>query len=161
MLKKQVLKDIDFIAYSRQEKDAAKRMRLLALAHYKDGMNKAQIARTLKVSRRSVNNWVAAFLKDGLAGLNSKPPPGRPVSLTPEQLKQLSRYIEFQSQSDRGGRLTGEDIRVWIAENLNVEYKLSNVYRLIHELGFSWLSSRSRHPKQSKEAQEEFKKTGI
>lgn len=156
-----MLKDIDFKALSKQERNAAKRIRLLALAHVQEGMSRARTAIILKVSRASVNKWVAAVLEDGLAGLDAKPPPGRPRSLTPEQRKKLSRYIEFQSQSDNGGRLTGEKIREWIASELGVEYKLSNVYRLLHELGFSWLSSRSKHPKQSEQAQEEFKKTGI
>ncbi|GAB5540185.1 MAG: hypothetical protein Salg2KO_22880 [Salibacteraceae bacterium] len=156
-----MLKDIDFKSLSRQERNAAKRIRLLALAHFKEGMNRSRIALTLKVSRRSVNNWVSAFLENGLAGLDARPPPGRPPSLTPEQRTRLSRYVEFQSQSDKGGRLTGEAIREWIASELGIEYKLSNVYRLLHEMGFSWLSSRSRHPRQSEQAQEEFKKTGF
>ncbi|WP_435277206.1 helix-turn-helix domain-containing protein [Psychrobium sp. nBUS_13] len=32
------------------------------------------------------------------------------------------------------------------------------MYRLLHQLGFSWITSRSRHPKQSDEVQETFKK---
>ena len=156
-----MLKDIDFKALSKQERNAAKRIRLLALAHVQEGLSRARTATLLKVSRTSVNKWVADFLRDGLSGLDAKPPPGRPPSLTLEQRTKLSRYIEFQSQSDDGGRLTGEAIRVWIASEFSIEYKLSNVYRLIHELGFSWLSSRSRHPKQSQEAQEAFKKTDF
>ena len=100
-----MLKDIDFKALSRQERNAAKRIRLLALAHFQEGMSRARIATLLKVSRTSVNKWVAAFLQDGLAGLDARPPPGRPPSLTPEQRTKLSRYVEFQSQSDNGGRL--------------------------------------------------------
>ena len=36
-------------------------------------------------------------------------------------------------------------------------YELSNVYRLLRELGFSWITSRSRHPKQDGQVQEAFK----
>ncbi|WP_372154290.1 MULTISPECIES: helix-turn-helix domain-containing protein, partial [unclassified Vibrio] len=36
-------------------------MRLLALAHFKDGLSRTQIAKSLKVSRTSVNKWVRIF----------------------------------------------------------------------------------------------------
>jgi len=54
--------------------------------------------------------------------------------------------------------LTGEAIKEWIAPELFIEYKLPNVYHLLHELGFSWLSSNSKHPKQSQEARKPLKK---
>ncbi|HFQ5284237.1 TPA: helix-turn-helix domain-containing protein [Vibrio vulnificus] len=41
-------------------------MRLLALAHFKDGHSRTQIAKFLKVSRTSVNKWVQTFLEQGL-----------------------------------------------------------------------------------------------
>ncbi|WP_423228032.1 helix-turn-helix domain-containing protein [Shewanella algae] len=39
-----------------------------------------------------------------------------------------------------------------------MSYSLANVYRLLHALDFSWITSRSKHPKQSDEAQAAFKK---
>ncbi|WP_443083797.1 helix-turn-helix domain-containing protein, partial [Vibrio sp. V30_P3S12P165] len=45
------------------------KMRLLALAHFKDGQSRTQIAKYLKVSRTSVNKWVQTFLEHGLEGL--------------------------------------------------------------------------------------------
>ncbi|WP_229627422.1 helix-turn-helix domain-containing protein [Vibrio parahaemolyticus] len=40
-------------------------MRLLALAHFKDGYSRTQIVKFLKVSRTSINKWVQTFLKKG------------------------------------------------------------------------------------------------
>jgi hypothetical protein len=34
-------------------------------------------------------------------------------------------------------------------------YSLTNIYRILNQLGFSWITSRSKHPKQSQEAQDE------
>ena len=48
------------------------RMRLLALAHFKAGKNRAEVARTLNVSRRMVNEWVANYFKGGISALESK-----------------------------------------------------------------------------------------
>ncbi|EOU2463402.1 helix-turn-helix domain-containing protein [Vibrio navarrensis] len=56
-------------------------MRLLALAHFKDGHSRTQIAKFLMVSRTSVNKWVHTFLEEGLEGLKEKPRTGRPPLL--------------------------------------------------------------------------------
>ena len=76
-----------------------------------------------------------------------------------KQREQLSDYIDKQSRSTTGGRLVGEDIRAYIAEQFQVNYHPNAIYRLIDSLGFSWITSRSKHPKQSQVAQDEFKKT--
>lgn len=114
--------------------------------------------RFLKVSRTSVNKWVSNFLLHGVAGLDSVRPPGRPAKLGAEQLSQLSEYIDQQSRLAIGGRLQGTDIQTYIEREFGVAYELSNVYRLLRELGFSWITSRSRHPKQDGQVQEAFKK---
>ena len=149
---------IDFMALAKAETNARKRMRFLALAHFQEGHSRTDIARFLKVSRTSVNKWVSNFLLHGVAGLDSVRPPGRPAKLGAEQLSQLSEYIDQQSRLAIGGRLQGTDIQTYIEREFGVAYELSNVYRLLRELGFSWITSRSRHPKQDGQVQEAFKK---
>ncbi|WP_323957967.1 IS630 family transposase, partial [Aeromonas caviae] len=149
---------IDFLALAKAETNARKRMRFLALAHFQEGHSRTDIARFLKVSRTSVNKWVSNFLLHGVAGLDSVRPPGRPAKLGAEQLSQLSEYIDQQSRLAIGGRLQGTDIQTYIEREFGVAYELSNVYRLLRELGFSWITSRSRHPKQDGQVQEAFKK---
>ncbi len=154
-----MLKNIDFTALAKRETNARKKLRLLALAHFTEGMNKATIARMLKVSRGSVNKWVALFLDQGLSGLEDKPSPGRPAQLTAVQFEKLAAFIAENSRSSQGGRLIATDIQCYIENNFGVKYQQSNIYRILRELGFSWITSRSKHPKQSEEAQDEFKKT--
>ena len=48
----------DFPKLIRATSDARMRLRLLAISHFIDGRNRTQIAKFLKVSRSSVNNWV-------------------------------------------------------------------------------------------------------
>ena len=57
-----------------------------------------------------------------------------------------------------GGRLQGKDVQAYISSEFGVQYQKSNVYNLLHELNLSWITTRSKHPKQSIEAQETFKK---
>jgi hypothetical protein len=52
-------------ALSNKVKDHRMRMRLLAVAHFKAGKNRAKVARILNVSRAMVNDWVANYLKGG------------------------------------------------------------------------------------------------
>ena len=52
------LDNTDFKKLASQQKSIQMKMRLLALAHFKDGHSRTQIAKFLKVSRTSVNKWV-------------------------------------------------------------------------------------------------------
>lgn len=152
------LKDTDFHALAKKTSNARMRLRYLALAHFKEGQSRYQIARYLKVSSTSVNAWVKAFLEQGLDGLQEKPHTGRPSVLTEKQRAELARYIEQSAIKKDGGRLQGADIQAYILQHFDVKYELSNVYRLLHKLGFSWITSRSKHPKQCQAKQEAFKK---
>ena len=145
---------------AKSELNARKRMRLLAVAHFVDGANRSQIARMLKVSRRSVNVWVTNYLSQGLQGLDTKKQKGRESHLSEKQQAELGAYINQYSQSDEGGRLTGESIRQYLTQHYGVSYHANAIYKLLKRLGFTWITSRSRHPKQSQTAQDEFKKTG-
>ena len=64
-----VLSSDALLGLSKKEKNSSKRVRLLAISLYLDCHNRAQVARQLKVARRSVNNWVSEYLAHGLAGL--------------------------------------------------------------------------------------------
>jgi transposase len=144
---------------SNRVKDHRMRMRLLAVAHFKAGKNRADVARTLNVSRRMVNDWVANYLKGGLSALESKKPTGSPTLLKEQQKQTLVDYIEQQSQSSKGGRLNGEMIQSFVKQTFAVDYHQNSIYNLLKSLNISWTTSRSKHPKQSQEAQDEFKKT--
>jgi DNA-binding transcriptional regulator LsrR (DeoR family) len=68
-------------ALSNKVKDHRMRMRLLAVAHFNAGKNKADVARTLNFSRRMVNEWVANYLKGGVSALESKKTIGNTLSI--------------------------------------------------------------------------------
>lgn len=154
-------KNTDFHKLASSEKNARMQLRLKALAHFQDGKSKADIARFLKVSRTSVTRWISDYLKYGINGLIEHPRSGRPCQLNKAQLQQLTNYISEHAKKTTGGRLNGMKVQAYITAHFGTEYKLSNIYRLMHELGFSWITSRSKHPKQSEEVQQEFKKNNI
>ena len=98
------------------------------------------------------------YLSSAIEGLEAKKAQGRPCPLSIKQRAQLFEYIDKRSRSHQGGRLTGETIRLYIAEQFQITYYPNAIYKLLHLLGFSWITSRSMHPKQSQAAQDEFKK---
>ena len=153
------IKDTDFNSLILKEKNARMRVRLIALAHFQEGTGRTKIAKFLKVSRGSVNKWVQYFIKGGIDALKEKPRSGRPSALSEAQLLQLKTYVTANSIKSTGGRLKGSQLVDYINQEFDVLYSLDNVYRLLHQLGFSWITSRSKHPKQDIEAQDTFKKS--
>lgn len=145
-------------ALSNKVKDHRMRMRLLAVAHFKGGKNRSKVARMLNVSRRMVNDWVANYLKGGISALESKKPSGRPSRLTDPQKEALAHYIEQQSLSSKGGRLNGEMLQSYIQQTFAVNYHQNSIYNLLKSMNITWTTSRSKHPKQDSESQENFKK---
>jgi len=152
------IKKIDFKVLARKQTSLQMKMRLLALAHFQDGHSRTQIAPFLKVSRTSVNKWVSIYLSEGLEGLKEKPRTGRPPFLSAKQKVQLTEFIKEKAETDEGGRRIAADIHAYIEREFNKTYHPDSIYYLLNKLVFSWITSRSRHPKQDKEAQQHFKK---
>ncbi|RLV58776.1 IS630 family transposase [Parashewanella curva] len=134
------------------------RVRLLAVARFLETHNRALVARQLKLSRTSVNAWVRIYLLEGVEALRNNMSKQNASKISSTQKQRLYEYIETQSRSELGGRLTGKDIQAYILLEFGIEYHLDHIYRLLKSIGLSWITSCSRHPKQSVEAQEEFKK---
>ncbi len=152
------LKSIDIKSLIAKETNGRMRIRLLALSHIKEGASRAKTAIYVKSSRKAVNDWAKNFYENGLDGLKEKPRTGRPCHLTTEQLLSFKEYVSQNSIKPNGGRLTGQYLVRYIKEEYNVTYCLDNVYRLLKSLNFAWITSRSKHPKQSQAIQEDFKK---
>ncbi|MEI8672201.1 winged helix-turn-helix domain-containing protein [Vibrio sp. SA48] len=129
------------------------RTRLLAISHFVDVKSRTQIAKYLKISRTSVNNWVATSLKNGVKGLVEKQHTGRPPQLTEDQLFQLKLYITSNAIKPEGGRLQETDIIEFIHKEFGLSYSLSGIYKILRKLDLVWITTRS---KQSVEAQEAF-----
>ncbi len=129
--------------------NARMRLRLLAVSHFIDGKSRTQIAIFLKVSRTSVNKWIHAYLHDGLDGLKEKKHTGRPKSLNSKQLALLKKFVIDSAIKPDGGRLQGKDVQAFIAAEFGVIYQKTNVYDTLHQLELGWITTRSKHPKQS------------
>lgn len=157
--KKKVMEsEIDFLALSKKEQHPRVKIRLLGLAHIKDGVSYRDVASMLKVVLSTVQEWVNKFSKSELEGLQEKGDRGKKPLFPIEQEPKLKQILLKKQKTKKGGALIGKDIQKIIFNSFGIKCALRTTYKILHRIGLSWVSSRSKHPKSDKKAQEEFKK---
>jgi transposase len=104
---------------------------------------------------------VHRFNSEGPEGLLDRKLGGRRSKLTAEQKAELAEIVEAGPDLEQTGlvRWRRVDLKAEIETRFGVVYHERSVSRLLHELGFSHLSARPRHPAQKAEVLENFKKT--
>jgi transposase len=104
------------------------------------------LAAELGVTRGSVNRWLQWYDADGIDGLVTGIPSGRPPRLTPAQMSDLTELIEGGpiAAGYVTGVWTGPIIGDLIKKRFEVSYHNHHVPRLLHQLGFSVQRPRKR-----------------
>jgi transposase len=141
--------------------DAAQVRRLLAIAAIYDGMTRSAAATVGGMDRQTLRDWVHRFNAEGPGGLVDRKAPGASRRLSPAQLAELAEIVETGPDPETDGvvRWRRLDLQAVIRRRFGVTYHERSVSRLLHQLGFSHVSARPRHPGQSAETMEAFKKT--
>ena len=142
-------------------RDANQSRRLLSLAAVLDGMSRAEAARIGGMDRQTLRNWVHRFNEHGPEGLKDAWSKGNPPRLSPDQQADLARLVETGPDRAAHGvvRWRRIDLQRLIAERFGVAYHGRTVGKILHQLGFSHISARPRHPAQDGQTIEAFKKT--
>lgn len=144
---------------AKRQKDARLLLRLQIIVLARQGRTAPEIAASLSVARRTVQDRVRCYNLDGLAGLRDRRRGGNQRKLNDWQEQRLSDYVKQQAEDPHGGVRRGEDLRQWIHQQFGVMYSLPGTYDLLHRLGYSCLMPRPRHKKTDPQAQAAFKKT--
>lgn len=113
--------------------------RLHAIRLLEKGFLPVDIARKLKVDRRSVRRWKSSFLKAGKNAIKAKPAPGRPPRLDTRGKRKLERELL------RGAQQAGYPTDLWtcpriaklVRQQFKVEYHVHHIPRLLRSLGWS------------------------
>ena len=147
----------DFVTLSKNEPNPRARQRLLAMAHLQDGETITNTAKIFKVFRRTIHNWINSFINNGIAGLYDEPRSGRNCKLSNDTLNNLSDEITELQKNRDGGRINGYDIKDYINDKYHTNFSISGIYKILHRIGMSWISSRSKHPNVDVKAQADFK----
>ncbi len=148
-------------AMARASRDTRQCRRLLALAAVAEGRSRSEAAALGGMDRQTLPDWVHRFNAEGAAGLLDRKLGGRPAKLTAGQKAELAALAEAGPDREETGlvRWRRVDLKAVIEDRFGVVYHERSVSRLLHELGFSHMSARPRHPAQDGAMLERFKKT--
>jgi len=141
-------------------KHANQSRRLLSLAAVLDGMSRTEAARIGGMDRQTLREGVHRFNAHGPDGLKDTWSKGNPPRLSPDQQAELARLVETGPDRAVHGvvRWRRVDLKHLIAERFGVAYHERTVGKILHQLGFSPISARPRHPAQDERVMAEFKK---
>jgi Transposase and inactivated derivatives len=153
-------KKADFRLLSKQEKNARAKVRLLALGLMQEGKKIATIAKMIGVARSTINDWVRCFHISGIKGLYDKKGRGRQHPLNGREAEFKNMVIRLQNNRP-GGRIIAKDIQQALNNEFGIMRSTDAIYEYLNRCDLVWISSRSKHPKSSKQAQESFKENFL
>jgi len=116
------------------------RVRLQAAVMFAQDADAGQIARSLRVSTKSVYQWRRAWRAGGKAALASKGAGGSPCKLGEAQIAQLRAALEAGPGAygwEQDQRWTLARVAALVMGLFGVSYSLRGVSFLLHRLGFS------------------------
>lgn len=144
----------------RQKSGDYRSERALAVLHCADGKRPRQIADMLKRSSQAICQWLHAYQKDGLAGLDKDYSPGRPSVRKEKLIPHLSEYLA-KSPRDFGW---GED--VWSVKVLMAQFKKENgfaisrytIIRALYDGGFTAKRAKKTTPAHAPSKEEKLQR---
>ena len=118
---------------------ALQRRRERAMQLLTEGYQPHDVASMLKVDRRSVRRWRAAYRRHGAPALRAKPAPGRPAKLSGRDKARLNTLLR------QGAAAAGFPTDLWtcsriaqtIEARFGVRYHIDHIGRLMRALGWS------------------------
>ena len=143
----------------KHESHGRNRIRLLAMHHIQSGKSFKAISTIVKFHWKTVQSWLRRFRNHGFEGLFESHRSGAPRKLNTQQESAVFDKINKLSASKTGGYITGKELHNMLIEKYDAQCSLKTVYNTMHRLGFSWITSRSMHPKSNQEIQNTYKKT--
>lgn len=151
----------DLKRLAKAQKSARVRIRMQAVVLAREGKTAVQIAAALGAARRPVQEWVARYNRDGVAGLSEGRHSGKPPRLKRDDEQKLKDRLDAGPlPSDGVCTLRAADVKLILEREFNVIYSLKGTYKLLHRLGYSYLAPRPRHKRSADaQTQDAFKKT--
>jgi len=144
----------------RTEKNARLAQRIQGVYLASKGLTCPEIMAITTVARRTIQQWVHKYNKDGIVGLKDKPRPGTPTKLPRKKELKFQKRIEAgPTKADGVSALNGPAIRRILEREFGIMYSRQGLYDLLHRLGYSCLCPRPQHENANPQLQAEFKKT--
>ena len=149
----------EFLLLMKKEPHPRNKFRLLAMHHLQQGKDLKGVADIVQAHWKTVQSWLRRFRESGFSGLFESPRSGAPQKITADAENWLEEKVKALSEARTGGYITGQQLQHLLAEQYGINCTLKTVYNTLHRLNFSWITSRSMHPKADPAIQEAYKKT--
>jgi transposase len=151
-------KTYDFVAMSKKERNSRNKIRLIAMSHIQDGKTLKETGLALKVHWCTIQTWLRNFRNFGIEHLYVKATKTKPSKISKKMETWIVEFLTMLNNHDTGGHITGKQLQSIITKEFSIKCCLQTVYNTLHRLRFSWITSRSKHPKSDFEVQELYKK---
>ena len=130
---------IDRLAHSRTA-PARQVERAPILWHLQEGLSVPAVALRLHLHEQTARDWLKRFHKDGLAGLDDLPRPGKPPTYTPEQRAEV---IALPLQNPQELDLpfacwTLDRLTAYLHEHKQIAIKRSRISEILIAEGLRW-----------------------
>jgi transposase len=151
----------DLRATASKTRDGAQVRRLLALASVLDGQSRKEAASQAGMDRQTLRDRVHRYNAEGIEGLKSGHGPGKPSSLSGEQMAELKATVLKGPDPERHGEVRWRcvDLRAEVARRFTVEVTEWTIGKWLRKLELTRLQPRPFHPKKDDAAQAAYKKT--
>lgn len=134
-------------------------IRLFALYKIQSGSSQRSVSLLFGKSQKTINNWLVKYVNEGVDGL-LRIGQGRGRKPKVELDKNtFSKQLDTLSHARNGGRIRCADVIDMVGDKYSVSYSLPGMYHVLHRMGFSWITGRSKHPSHDPADQDLFKKT--
>lgn len=134
-------------------------MRLYAVYQVAKGNSSRKLEEFYQTSFKQITNWVHRFEKEGVEGLRDKKGRGRKSKLTQENLDALKILLIEKSPLDYGyntATWNGVILIEWIKTHFSIEYKKTQIYNILKNIGFTYQRAKGFYPEADKEKQNLF-----
>lgn len=134
-----------------------KHQREIIIKLKQDGKKQQKIADILGCSQAAVSKWISRH-KSGRT-LETLPRSGRPTELDKHMFKKLRKKLlkEIKDANEKFCSLNTKQLSEIIEKEVGKEYSTRHVERIMHKLGFSLITPRSKHIKHDQKKVNQFK----
>lgn len=139
------------IALKLQGKSGKVARRLQAIISSKDH-NISVVSSIFGITRATLTKWIKDFEKESIEGLLVKNGRGRKRIFNNQNDQEIRNIIKHNPN------ITAKSLQKIIDNKLNIKAGIATIYRLMHRLGFSYITPRKNHHKQDKQEVDKFKK---
>jgi transposase len=138
----------------------AEARRLRAFDLDQQGWKQCDIADALGVTEGAVSQWLSRARKEGRDSLRAPPIPGRPRTLSPDELARLPDFLlrGAEAYGFRGQVWTLARVAAVIKAEFGVSYHPDHCSRLLKEIGWSCQKPIRRATQRDEQAIEEWKR---